>query len=308
MRAAEQAAQVVAEFVRALKEQIQVKMKLSPEDPISLWMVRWASIFCSKYMVGADSRTPYERRRERRCRMPGVPFDERVLFKQIREGKTSSRAKTGKVCGWATIGRPMKFSSERSQGSFELSLTDAEVRAPDATRLKNMQGTPQQPDPTRLGVGIPIKVRFSEPAHVDEAIPNQLARQEQGPRRMWIMPYMLEKYGFTEGCEGCWQKQAGARDNSETCRVRIMEAIRQDTSDFGARIQQRHRNEAERSHDGGEGSAASSTDAVKIPVDDAGLRPDVDMGLILKEGGVRCLLSIQATDTTETRNENKVCT
>ena len=190
--------------------------------------------------------------------------------------------------------------------------------------IKNMQGTPQQPDPTRPGVGIPIKVRFSEPAHVDEAIPNQPARQEQGPRRMRIMPYMLEKYGFTEGCEGCRHKQAGlqgARDHSETCRVRIMEAIRQDTSDFGARMKQRHRNEIERmgrrdlhpeesqtmehpevldhgrSHDGGEGSAASSTDAVNTPVDDAGLSPDVDMGLILNEAGVWCLLSIQATDT-----------
>ena len=152
---------------------------------------------------------------------------------------TSSRAKTGKVCGWATIGRRTKFSSERrSDGSRW-----------DADLIKNMQGTPQQPDPKRPGVGIPIKVRFSEPAHVDEAIPNQPARQEQGPRRMRIMPYMLEKYGFTEGWERCRLKQAGlqgARDHSETCRVRIMEAIRQDTSDFGARMKQRHRNEIER--------------------------------------------------------------
>ena len=191
----------------------------------------------------------------------------------------------------------------------------------DAELIKNMQGTPQQPDPTRPGVGIPIKVRFSEPAQVDEAIPNQPARQEQRPRRMRIMPYKLGKYGFTEGCEGCRHKQAGlqgARDHSETCRVRIMEAVRQDTSDFGARKQQRHRNETERmgrrdlhpeesqkmehpevldhgrSH---QGSAASSTDAVKTRVDDAGLSPDVDVGLILNEGGMRCLLSIQATDT-----------
>ena len=48
--------------------------------------------------------------------------------------------------------------------------------------IKTMQGTPQQPDPTIIGVGIPIKVRFSEPAHVDEAIPDQPARQEQGAK------------------------------------------------------------------------------------------------------------------------------
>ena len=316
---AEQAAQVVAEFVRVLKEQIEVKtkMKLSPEDTISLWMVRWASILCSKYMVGADGRG-------RRCRMPVVPFGERVLFKQIREGKNrrdkfESEDREGVWLGHnreaneVLIGTPSgvvrAFSyRRRSEGSRW-----------DADLIKNMQGTPEQPDPTRPGVGIPIKVRFSEPAHVDEAIPNQPARQEQGPRRMRIMPYMLEKYGFTEGCEGCRHKQAGlqgARDHSETCRVRIMEAIRQDTSEFGTRMKHRHRNEIERmgrrdlhpeesqtmehpevlehgrSHDGGEGSAASSTDAVNTPVDDAGLSPDVDTGLILNEAGVRCLLSI----------------
>ena len=41
----------------------------------------------------------------------------------------------------------------------------------------------------------------------------------------------------------------------------------------------------------------SSTNAVTAPVDDAGLGPDVDMDLILNEAGMRCLLSIQATDT-----------
>ena len=59
---AEQAAQVFVEFVRVLKEQFEAKtkMKLPPEDTILLWMVRWAS---TKYLVGADGRTPHERRR-----------------------------------------------------------------------------------------------------------------------------------------------------------------------------------------------------------------------------------------------------
>ena len=44
---AEQAAQVVAEFVGVLKEQVEVKtnVKLAPQDTISLWMVPWAAIF-----------------------------------------------------------------------------------------------------------------------------------------------------------------------------------------------------------------------------------------------------------------------
>ena len=107
-----------------------------------------------------------------------------------------------------------------------------------------------------------------------------------------------------------------------------MEAIRQDTSDFGVRMQQGHRNETERMvrhdlhpeelqkkhpealdhgrrHDGGVGSAASSTDAVTAPGDDAGLSPDVDEGFILNEGGRRCLLSIQAPGTTGRDSERE---
>ena len=40
----------------------------------------------SKY-EGLDGRTPYERRRGRRCNMVVLPFGERVLYKQIRESK-----------------------------------------------------------------------------------------------------------------------------------------------------------------------------------------------------------------------------
>ena len=51
-----------------------------------------------------------------------------------------------------------------------------------------------------------------------------------------------------------------------------------------------------RRHDGGVVSAANSPDAATAPVDDAGLSPEVDVGWILNEAGMMCLLSIQATD------------
>ena len=86
-----------------------------------------------------------------------------------------------------------------------------------------------------------------------------------------------------------------------------MEAIHQDTSDFGVRMKQRLRDETqrmgryaplpeefqemeplealdqERTHNGGVGSAASSPGAVTLPGDDAGLGTDVDMELLLKK-------------------------
>ena len=49
-------------------------------------MVQWAAMLLSKYEMGLDGRTPYERRRGRRCNMVVLPFGERVLYK-IRESK-----------------------------------------------------------------------------------------------------------------------------------------------------------------------------------------------------------------------------
>ena len=173
-----------------------------------------------------------------------LPSGEREFFLnrlgKAKIAETSSRAKT-KEFGWATVGKRMKYSSKPRQKSLKLSLTDAEVGSRwDADLIKNMQDTPRQPDPTRPGVGIPIKVRFSEPAHVDDAIPNQPAWQEHGPTRMRIMPYMLEKKGFTKGCEGCRHKQAGLQGGwEESQKMEHREVL-----DHGRR------------HDGGEGSAA----------------------------------------------------
>ena len=85
----ERAVQVVAEFVRVLKEQLEQRCKIQVvrSDNITHWMVRWAAMMLSKYQVGSDGRTPYERRRVRRCNMVVSPFGERVLYKQIRESK-----------------------------------------------------------------------------------------------------------------------------------------------------------------------------------------------------------------------------
>ena len=77
---AEEAGKTVREYTRVLKEQLEDKAntKLQPGDAITAWMIRWAAMLYSRYAVGKDGRTPYERRRGRRCRVPAVSFGERV--------------------------------------------------------------------------------------------------------------------------------------------------------------------------------------------------------------------------------------
>ena len=53
--------------MRVLKKQIEgnTKVKLKCDDVIIQWMIRWAATMVSRYMVGQDGRTSYERRRSR---------------------------------------------------------------------------------------------------------------------------------------------------------------------------------------------------------------------------------------------------
>ena len=78
----EEAGKTVREVVRLLEEQIEGKtnVKLKSDDVTIQWMIRWAAIMVSRYMVGKDGRTSYEWRRGRACRAPVAMFGERVWY------------------------------------------------------------------------------------------------------------------------------------------------------------------------------------------------------------------------------------
>ena len=72
-----------------LKEHVedQAGAKLDTADVLVNWLILWSAMICSRCMVGRDGRTPYERRRGRRCNIPAVAFGERVHYKELREFK-----------------------------------------------------------------------------------------------------------------------------------------------------------------------------------------------------------------------------
>ena len=111
--------------------------------------------------------------------------------------------------------------------------------------VSGMQGTPQQPNPTRVGLRIPVRLSTDDSPAVEapqaqpesgegeippmpEAIPDPLVR------RTPITYKEVEKYGPTPGCTGCQAKTRGEvtrRGHSEKCRRRMEELMRQDVGD-----------------------------------------------------------------------------
>ena len=123
--AAEEAGKTVREFVRVLKGQVEAKAKIKIEshDVIVQWMVRWAAMMVSRYLVGKDGRTAYERRRGRKCKVPLAGFGEKVWYKQIREQKErrDKLATEWKEGVW--------LGHSRSSNETVIGTTDGVVRA-----------------------------------------------------------------------------------------------------------------------------------------------------------------------------------
>ena len=85
--AAEAAGKLVREFLRVLKQQMEDKadMKINGDEDIVQWMVRWAAMLVSRYLVGKDGKTSYERRKARTCRLVCIPFGETVWYHIVRK-------------------------------------------------------------------------------------------------------------------------------------------------------------------------------------------------------------------------------
>ena len=87
--AVEQSGQLVRELARVFRDQVEhnAQMTLSPQDNVVQWMIRWAAINISRYHAGKDGKSAYERRRGRPCRIPVVPFAEKVWYKRLKHPK-----------------------------------------------------------------------------------------------------------------------------------------------------------------------------------------------------------------------------
>ena len=72
----------VQEKSRTLRHHVEqcIKERIPDDAPILAWMVRWAADVISKYALGDDGRTPFERIRKESCAIPLVPFGETVLY------------------------------------------------------------------------------------------------------------------------------------------------------------------------------------------------------------------------------------
>ena len=97
----------------------------------------------------------------------------------------------------------------------------------DIKMIDGVKGTPEEPVPGKGRRRVPIRIRLEvrEDVEVDE-----IGTGEEAPRRTNIKKKFYERYGYTDGCEGCNRLRAGLtqRGHDEGCRSRMEKEMEKD--------------------------------------------------------------------------------
>ncbi len=84
--------------VRVMKGCLEesVKSKIDPGHPIVKWLIEYAATVISRYRVGSDGRTAYERVRGKQCTKTVTTFGEKTYYINVTIDKESKEATEAK--------------------------------------------------------------------------------------------------------------------------------------------------------------------------------------------------------------------
>ena len=103
--AAEEAGNTIRDNARVLHIDLQANIRkhIEPDEPTMPWLIRWAAMVISRYVLGKDKNTPYEKQLGRAFHVEIVRFGETVLYRMPEVARYRHQARDeiwGRACGW----------------------------------------------------------------------------------------------------------------------------------------------------------------------------------------------------------------
>ena len=234
----ERGVQLVEDLIRTLKSAFEARLnlRLGSTHPAMKWLVEYASVLLSKYAVGEDGRTAYQRLHGRQAQERLVEFGEKVLFfiPKARRAKLDKRFGLGVYLGRALWGDENYIA--RADGSVIRSRGLARLSPKlrwDARWFEAIKGTPNEMMTTHDAAEVeasnaPHAQAYSE---LDKKTTEDPGTESKAPNSMRLTKEICTQYGFSKNCPRCRYYQTGRSTLSKSnhtpaCRARLYDAMR----------------------------------------------------------------------------------
>ena len=268
----EKAVEDVTAQTRVLKLGLEARLgvELTDKDAIMEWIYVHAPFLITRYSLGHDGMTPWERLTGSKWHRPAVEMGEVVLAKLAtrRSGKIQSKRKrklAAKSIKAVWVGQVSRTGEHIVVGpSGDAVRCRTVFRVPAEERWNKelvlaISGTPRVPAPTRKDPE-KLAAKFEDDTEKEAKIrqprePRQDGERRErsgvdlkqpevrGPRpfelrRFRITDRIIAKYGYSDDCKGCAAKRgglpaelAGDRAHSAACRRRLSDLMMNDEED-----------------------------------------------------------------------------
>ena len=212
---------------RALLSDLQQRLgfDVEPNHPLMVWLPRHAAFLLTRFRVGPDGKTAFERTFGRRWRIPLVRFGERIMYRPRanrggRRNDIAPRVSLGMYVGTGNRNSDVFVMTERG-----IMKGNSIHRRPEADqfvyeKFADLRGLPwrlQEKDHAGLRIGLPAHEMPRERQPVQDVI----------PRNLYVMKADLEKFGHTPFCPGCDAAilELPNRAHNPECRLRIQREL-----------------------------------------------------------------------------------
>ena len=221
-------------MARVLKVQVEskIKRKIEMKEPIMKWLVRWAAMSLSRFQVGRDRKTPYERQTGRVCQEEVLPFGERVWFRKLTAHSDKKASMDTKWSEGVWLGHN-RGSNESLIGTPQgvMKAWSVRRRIPEERwsneAISTMKGISQDVQSGVEDTGEDIR-------EWTEAETKTVEEEEKDRRelpRLYLKKKDFKRYGFTQECPGCirmGRKAPAPYHHNEGCRRRVETKVKRD--------------------------------------------------------------------------------
>ena len=208
------------------------------------WLVEHAADVLSKYQVGDDGRTAYERLKGKKCQQETVEFGEKVHYRYNLKARSKDEQLEVKWREGFFLGKWWR-TGEAVIGTKDGIRRVGGHRRWDREGLEQVRGVPWQWDPEQGEVHADLKVCWLTEEEWDRG---GAVYGDEGKKvyRLRLRKVDFLNHGFTERCVGCQALISGAeaRGHSEACRERMNKAL-ENTDEARLRRERQHKRENE---------------------------------------------------------------